>query len=143
MTEDTGTAAPDANGTGPAAAAAPPPEPPEAAAPTPEAPVAEAAAEEKKRQLGSLFKVIRCAADLAGMSSGLGLLQVAAFLIDEACEHAKRTHEEGIGQVKLTLAKIQAERDDAGAIVDQLMNLIEKARKPRAAAAAPGAAQPG
>jgi len=141
MTEDTGTVAPDANGTDPAAAAALPPEPPEAAAPAPEAPAAEAAAEEKKGRIGSLFKVIRYATDLAGMSSSIGLLQIAAFLIDEACEHSQRTHDEGIAQVKLTLAKVKAERDDAGAIVDQLLSLIERARKPRTSAAE--AVQPG
>lgn len=129
MTEDNGTPAPEAKDPAPA----PAPEPREAEAPATAAtaPADTEIAEEKKVKIGALFKIIRNAVDLAGMNSSAGLLQVGAFLIDEACERSKRTHAEGIDQVKLTLAKVQAERDDAGAIVDQLMELIAKVQKPR------------
>jgi hypothetical protein len=128
MTEDT-TSTTDSKATG-ADAAAGAAEPPEAAAAAPEASAAEAAFAERKGKIGSLFTIIRHAIGLAGMESSVGLLQIAAFLVDEACERSKRTHAEGIDQVKITLAAVQAERDDAGAIVDQLMELITKARKP-------------
>jgi hypothetical protein len=119
MTEDTGTTA---------SAAAPTADAPAPDAPVPDAGPAAASAEDRKAQISALFKLIRNAIDLAGMSHNLGLLQIAAFLIDEACDLSSRTHADGIAHVQEVLAKVQADRDEASSVVDELMAFIEKVR---------------
>lgn len=79
-------------------------------------------------KLVTLQKVLVYAVKLADLNESYGLLQVAARLIDLACEasDAKKTHADGLAVVTATLKKIDDQRYDVEKTADELIELIER-----------------
>jgi hypothetical protein len=134
MTPDTATQAPEAatpEATTEAASAADTAGPAAPAADVPDDDDEAAAVEMSK--VHRLLKLILHAMALGELNSSYSVLQVAAFLIDLACERAGNSHEQGVRTVSSVLLRIKVERDSQTAIVDELVTVLNKARERRPA----------
>jgi hypothetical protein len=91
-----------------------------------------------RKKLGPFIKLVRSALALADMRSSYGLLQAAAFLIDEACDVSNHSHAEGLQIVVELLQRVQAKRDEAeesvASMLEQLQAALLRSRKSKESA---------